>query len=180
MRIPRPTHATVVAYAALFLALSGTAYAATGGTFVLGRGNSAATPTGLANSAGTPMVLNAKSGYAPLAVNSTTKVNRLNADLIDGLDSSGLQRRLNGSCVQGSAIRTIFANGTVACDEAKARVFHIQEPIGTTLGSQDLGIGYAGCPTAYAVVGGGYIAGTWTEPAARHSGVRHPRVVLQP
>ncbi len=37
MRIPRPSHATVVAYIALFLALSGTAYAATGGTFILGR-----------------------------------------------------------------------------------------------------------------------------------------------
>ena len=35
----RPQHSTVVAYLALFVALGGTASAATGGTFLLGRSN---------------------------------------------------------------------------------------------------------------------------------------------
>ena len=41
IHIPRPAHATVVAYVALFVAMSGTAVAATGGSFVLGRANTA-------------------------------------------------------------------------------------------------------------------------------------------
>jgi hypothetical protein len=52
----RPNHATVVAYLALFIALGGTTYAATGGNFILGQPNSAGTPTQLSspttNSAG--------------------------------------------------------------------------------------------------------------------------------
>ena len=84
MRVKRPAHATVIAYLALFFALGGTAYAATGGTFLLGRSNAATSPTTLTNSAGTPLALNAKAGYAPLGVNSTTKVGRLNSDLLDG------------------------------------------------------------------------------------------------
>ncbi len=35
IHLPRPAHATVVAYVALFVAMSGTAVAATGGSFVL-------------------------------------------------------------------------------------------------------------------------------------------------
>ncbi|MCW2544059.1 MAG: hypothetical protein JWM40_1611 [Frankiales bacterium] len=164
MRIPRPSHPTLVAYTALFLALSGTAYAATGGTFVLGRGNTATAPTGLTSSAGTPMVLNAKTGYAPLAVNSTTKVNRLNADLLDGLDSAALQRRIISTCPQGKPIRAINPNGTLACDDGKTVVMQIQRSINATPGSVDLGVGYAGCPADHAVVGGGYQAGTGPNP----------------
>jgi hypothetical protein len=52
----RPTHGTVVAYLALFIALGGTTYAATGGNFILGQSNSAGNPTQLTspttNSAG--------------------------------------------------------------------------------------------------------------------------------
>jgi len=39
IRLGRPSHATVVAYLALFVALGGTSMAATGGTFVLGPGD---------------------------------------------------------------------------------------------------------------------------------------------
>ena len=48
-RFRRPSHATVVAYLALFIALSGTAVATDGGNFILGRSNSAASPTKLAS-----------------------------------------------------------------------------------------------------------------------------------
>src|SRR5690349_9010282 len=52
----RPSHGTVVAYVALFVALGGTALAANGGNFILGQSNSAGNPTQLTspttNSAG--------------------------------------------------------------------------------------------------------------------------------
>ncbi|HUR02514.1 MAG TPA: hypothetical protein VM347_08240 [Nonomuraea sp.] len=166
MRIPHPNHATVVAYVALSLALSGTAYAATGGTFVLGRSNAASSPTGLTSSAGTPLVLNAKTGYAPLAVNSTTKVNRLNADLLDGVDSAALQRRVSGTCAAGHAVRAIAANGTVTCDDEKSTVQQVFADIDSTPASATLGFGSADCPAGYAAVGGGYFAGTGTNPAS--------------
>ncbi len=164
MRIRRPSHATVVSYLALTLALSGTAYAATGGTFLLGKPNTASTQTTLTSTGGTPLVLNAKSGYAPLATNSTTKVNRLNADLLDGVDSAALQRRLITNCAQGSAVRAIAQNGTVACEVTKAKVIQTVESIDATPGSEDLGFGYAGCWPGYAVVGGGYVTGTGPNP----------------
>lgn len=115
MRLSRPSHGTVVAYVALFFAMSGTAVAATGGSFILGKANSASTVTGLTNSAGTPLNLKAKSGYAPLVVNSTKKVTALNADLLDGLDSTRLQRRVTGTCPTGYAMTGIAASGTVTC-----------------------------------------------------------------
>lgn len=44
-----PKHATVVAYVALSVALGGSAYAATAGTFILGHANKANQPTSLKN-----------------------------------------------------------------------------------------------------------------------------------
>jgi len=55
------------------------------------------------------------SNRPPLTVNSSTKVNNLNADLLDGLDSSKLQRRVTGQCANGTAVSTINADGTVGC-----------------------------------------------------------------
>jgi hypothetical protein len=45
----RPNHGTVVAYLALFVALGGTTYAATGGNFILGQANTAGAPTQLSS-----------------------------------------------------------------------------------------------------------------------------------
>jgi hypothetical protein len=47
-------------------------------------------------------------------VNSSVKVANLNADMLDGLDSSAFQTRVAGSCPTGSAIRVINSNGGVA------------------------------------------------------------------
>src|SRR5215216_5624356 len=49
MRLRRPSHGTLVAYVALFIALGGTTYAATGGNFILGQSNTAGTPTRLSS-----------------------------------------------------------------------------------------------------------------------------------
>ena len=100
---PRPSNGTVVAYVALFIALGGTTYAATGGNFILGKPNSASSTTALtapvagkglqvtnnSTSAGaTALGLNVASGHPPFAVSSGTKVTNLNADKLDGLDST--------------------------------------------------------------------------------------------
>lgn len=109
-----PHHSTVAAYLALFLALGGTAAAATGGTFTLGRSNAATTTTTLTDTHSVPLVVKGSTGRAPLAVNSKVKVANLNADRLDGIDSPALQRRV-GSCPDGSAIRAIAASGAVTC-----------------------------------------------------------------
>jgi len=100
MRKPSPT--MLVASAALFIALGGAGMAATGGTFILGQQNTAQdttllssdTATGatlrLANSGGHPAArFDVNNNVAPFAVvNTMTKVQNLNSDLLDGLDSS--------------------------------------------------------------------------------------------
>jgi hypothetical protein len=54
-------------------------------------------------------------GVSPFTVNSTGKVANLNADQLDGLDSTALQKRVTGTCAAGTAVRVVNANGTVAC-----------------------------------------------------------------
>jgi hypothetical protein len=82
MRHPSP--AAVIATAALFVAMSGTAYAATGGTFLLGKANTATSLTSLTNSKGTALSLSSKAGTPPLTVNSAVQVPNLNASTVDG------------------------------------------------------------------------------------------------
>src|SRR5919198_1173128 len=97
------TFANVCSLAALFVALGGTTYAATGGNFILGQPNTATSQTGLtSNNAGkalnvtqqstgtgaTALGLNVPAGKPPFTVNSGTKVANLNADKLDGKDSS--------------------------------------------------------------------------------------------
>ena len=79
------------AVAALVLG-SGTAYAATGGNFILGKANSAGATTTLTNPNGTALLLKSKAGTPSLRVNSSTKVPYLNSDKLDGLDSSQFAR----------------------------------------------------------------------------------------
>ena len=110
-----------IAVAIALVGGTGVATAATGGTFLLGRSNAATTTTSLTNSAGTALSLNSKAGTPPLAVNSTTKVGRLNADLLDGLSSGHLQRRVAATC-PGGAISAIGATGNVACAAVPAKV----------------------------------------------------------
>jgi hypothetical protein len=98
-----------------------------GGAFNLGQTNTVNAPSALSgatNSAqlkvanagtGTGVSINVAAGKAPLTVNSATKVNNLNADELDGLDSSQLQRNVTGTCSQGTAISRINTDGTVYC-----------------------------------------------------------------
>jgi hypothetical protein len=101
------TYANVMATIAVFIVLGGTTYAATGGNFILGQPNTAGQQTSLTASpsfagralqltntntgaGATALGLNVASGHAPLTVNSGTKVTNLNADKLDGMDSTGL------------------------------------------------------------------------------------------
>jgi len=99
----RPSPATVISAAALFISLGGAGYAATGGTFILGHANSAANTSALASAVSTGPTLNvtnnggkpaakftANAGVEPFAVSNGTKVGNLNADKLDGVDSSQL------------------------------------------------------------------------------------------
>src|SRR5262245_56629203 len=94
--------AVLVAITALFVALGGVGVAATGGTFILGHSNSANKTSGLAsgvttgptllveNSGGKPAArFNTGSGVEPFVLNNGTKVANLNADKLDGIDSTG-------------------------------------------------------------------------------------------
>jgi hypothetical protein len=101
------TFANVVSLIALSVALGGTTYAATGGNFILGQGNSASSTTGLSagttgpalrvtnTSTGTAGSFNAAAGHPALAVNTTAKVSKLNADLLDGKDSTSFASTAN-------------------------------------------------------------------------------------
>lgn len=72
--------------------LGGVAYAATGGTFVLGRSNTAGATTTLTNSNGTALSLVSKAGTAPLKVSNNVRVPLLNADKLDGLEASSFAK----------------------------------------------------------------------------------------
>ena len=92
---------SVVAGVALVVGLGGVGYAATGGNFILGGANSANRTSNLSSSAGSALFLSAPSTAAPFGVSNSVKVARLNADLVDGLDSSAFQRK--GAIVRVSA-----------------------------------------------------------------------------
>lgn len=89
MNISRPVAFGAGVVMALVLA-SGTAVAATGGKFILGKSNSATTTTVLKNTRGTALQLTSKPGTPSLKVGNTVKVPLLNADTVDGIDSSRL------------------------------------------------------------------------------------------
>jgi hypothetical protein len=82
-----------------------------GGTMLQLTNNS----TGAAASA---LGLTVGQGRPPMVVNSTTKVANLNADRLDGLDSSALQRRVS-ACGAGTAIQSVAANGSVTCQDTR-------------------------------------------------------------
>jgi hypothetical protein len=100
-----------MATTAVFIAIGGTTYAATGGNFILGQTNTASSTTALSagttgpalkatnTSTGTAASFNVASGHPPFSVNSGTKVTNLNADKLDGLDST--------SFLSGSKLRRV-------------------------------------------------------------------------
>jgi hypothetical protein len=84
----RPSPATAISLVALFFAMSGTAYAATGGDFILGKANTAASVTSLTSRKGTALSLSSSSTTPPLKVSNSVQVPNLNASEVGGHTSS--------------------------------------------------------------------------------------------
>lgn len=128
------------------IAGTGTAAAATGGTFVLGRDNSAGATTILRNSGTTPNLTlpAARAGQPPLAVNSWSgKVAHLNTDKLDGHDSTAFA----------------LAGGKVGTIEAVGQPLDLDGN-----GTDDVFAAEATCPAGSKVTGGGHE--TWTVAGA--------------
>jgi hypothetical protein len=94
----RHVRSNVVGYVAIFLALGGTTYAATGGNFILGQSNTAGAPTqlssGTTNTAGAFKVTNTKTGRAISAVGTSGGF---------GVWASGGQHSRNTAAVHGQS-----------------------------------------------------------------------------
>jgi hypothetical protein len=91
-RLPR-TPAIVIGTAVLTAGTVGATSAVAAVHYVvLGAKNYSTAPTYINNSKGTPLALNSKTGYAPLAVGSNKLVTKLNADYVDGLHASSFAR----------------------------------------------------------------------------------------
>jgi len=123
---------------ALVFGVASTALGKNGQAFILGKTSNTATKvTGLIGkvATGSALVVKNPSGgsaldlsvgdptadpstksVAPMKVDSQAMVANLNSDQLDGLDSTALQRKVSGECAVGSSIRSIGANGGVACE----------------------------------------------------------------
>jgi hypothetical protein len=139
---------------------TGTAVAATGGTFLLGKSNSAGAVTSLTNTSGTALSLKSPKGHAPLAVNQKAKVANLNSDLLDGLDSSQLQRRVAAKCAGTTSVQSITSSGAVTCTKTRYALFETHGTYTVPAGATRLlirlrGGGGGGCSGAGATGGGG-------------------------
>ncbi len=125
--IKRPSPSIIIPFLALVLALGGAGYSATGGNFILGQTNTAATQTKLlapiagasfrvdntsTAAAATAMTLVVTSGRPPFATNSAVKVANLNADHLDGLSSAAfVPAAVGGWHFVGDPGEPAFLNG---------------------------------------------------------------------
>jgi hypothetical protein len=172
------TYANVMATIAVFVVLGGTTYAATGGNFILGQSNTAGQQSSLSASpafagktlqltntstgaGATALGLNVASGHPPFTVNSGTKVANLNADKLDGVDSTGFLpsgnvkslRFITGGCVNATdpGCSTTFSLGGLSlganCYATNGgTVAHLE--LDNTSGSSEVGIEYVSGSTA--------------------------------
>ncbi len=138
----RPSPATGIALVALFLSLSGTAYAATGGNFLLGKANKASAVTSLSNKKGTALSLSSSSSAPPLTVSNGVQVPNLNASELDGEPSSAFLP------VGGTAVNSNELGGKTSSAFLPAN--------GTAANSNELG----GTPASGYMQGGGDTTGT--------------------
>jgi hypothetical protein len=107
--------ATVAVSIALLIGAASFANAANGGNFLLGKTNTENATAVLKDSTGIPLSLHAPAGQSPFSVNSTTQVNRLNAQYVGGEDAAQLQSTGGaGTTGPGAAIGLSDAYADVA------------------------------------------------------------------
>jgi hypothetical protein len=155
---------------ALLFGVATMAMGATGGNFLLGKANGATTASKLTASiagpaltlvnqstdtAATALNISVASGKAPLKVNAAAgTATGLSADELDGQDSAAYQKRVNGSCPDGSSIRSIAADGSASCepdDQGDGGTAHVNQ-LRTELGTNDGASNEAADPVSYTKV----------------------------
>jgi hypothetical protein len=109
-----PPLATAISIVALVIAMSGSAYAATGGTFILGKANKATSLTSLSNSKGTALALSSAGGKPPLTVNSSVQVPKLNASELGGVPATEFLtgQSLSGTLTEGGGAPITLPGGS--------------------------------------------------------------------
>jgi hypothetical protein len=103
LSLHRPSAAIVISLVALFFAVSGTAVAATGGSFILGKPNTATTVTSLSNTKGTALGLSSTSTTPPMTVSNSVQVPKLNASELGGHPASAFLG-VNGTAANSSEL----------------------------------------------------------------------------
>jgi hypothetical protein len=152
------------------------AYAANGGTLLLGHKNSATKTTTLKNSKGTALSLKSKTGKAPLKVSNSEKITKLNADQLDGLDGAALQNRPYVISLSGSVAAAAISFSITGVPAGDYQVtYNVSGQVGATayfgcylmrpaaptsaylpqLGSASGGSFYVSAAGTYTVLGGG-------------------------
>jgi hypothetical protein len=134
---------------------SGSAYAATGGTFKLGGNNTTKKVTSLTNSKGTALKLRSRAGTAPLAVGSSTRVAHLNTDLLDGLSSEQFLRT-TGKAADAESVDGVDSSALALA--AGATSYVVANGVFTDVtgdGVADALIATATCPAGTKLTGGG-------------------------
>jgi hypothetical protein len=134
---------------------SGSAYAATGGTFKLGGKNTAKKVTSLANTKGSALKLSSKSGTAPLVVSSSVRVAHLNSDLLDGLSSEQFLRT-TGKAADAESVDGVDSSALALA--AGATSYVVANGVFTDVtgdGLADALIATATCPAGTKLTGGG-------------------------
>jgi hypothetical protein len=162
------TAGTVIAAGALTMGVGGVGYAATGGHFVLGQGNRATHVSTLNNPVGTPLSLKGAATAAPMRVSSAVKVDNLNADRLDGLDSSAFQAK--GAIVRVSDPTFTPSEGPIN-RQARAFCLPSEHAVGggghvTALTTDRLGEYYTFLVHSAPITGAGEPTGISGQPAA--------------
>ena len=114
----RPSPATAISIIALVFAMSGTAVAATGGTFILGKSNTATNVSRLTNSKGTALSLSAAPTSPPLRVSNTKEVPNLNVNYLGGFSASQFVQGNDGTVTSDRAALGDGGNRTFLVTEA--------------------------------------------------------------
>ncbi len=156
---------TVFVAVMLVIAADYTTYAATGGSFLLGKSNAANAETALSRTtAGTTLRLNSQPGSPPLVVNRNVKATNLNADFVDGLNAAALQTSARRYSLPAKSSNQPSYTFSGLAPGIYLASYHVNA---ATTGTMDCWIYTANSPVGYTLFnGGGNRQGTWFAAAS--------------